>query len=159
MRRRNPLSTLATGLVIAACAPGDDAYVADTDAVRQELTARMAAYKEAIMSGDAERSLDFWASDARVLEPGVDMSREQFGEFVRDFFATGRVVSLDIEAYDQFVHGAAAYEVGEYDETMEVQGDQQTLRNYYFLRWERGDDGEWRIDRFVAGPREAPSGM
>ena len=65
----------------------------------------------------------------------------------------------DDQRFVMIVHGDVAYEVGEYDETLEVEGEQQTIQGYYFLRWEKGTDGVWRIDRLVAGPREAPSGM
>ncbi len=153
MHRTNWLSAIAVGLVVAGCT------ATDTAAVRQELTDRMAALKEALLPDDTEEVIGFWTPDGRALEPGLNLSGDQLREFYRDFFSTARVVSLDIEAYDQFVHGDVAYEVGEYDETVEVEGQQQTVRNYYFLRWEKGTDGVWRFDRLVAGPREAPSGM
>ncbi len=158
MPRRNLVSALAVGLLIGACAPAEEPAV-DTEAIRQELTDRMAAYKEAVLSSDVDGSIEFWTPDARILEPGMDLSGNEVGEFMREFFGTSRVLSFDIEAYDQFVHGDVAYEVGEYDETIEVEGEQQTIQNYYFIRWERGTDGAWRFDRVVAGPREAPSGM
>ena len=98
-------------------------------------------------------------TDAHLLEAGVDLSGDQVGDYFREFFETGRVLSFDIEAFDQFVHADVAYELGQYDETVEVEGEEATVQNYYFLRWEKGADGMWRIDRLVTGPREAPSGM
>ncbi len=159
MHRTSWLSAVVVGLVVAGCTATESDPTADTAAVRQELTDRMAAYKEALMSGDAEQALGFWTPDGRVLEPGQDLSGDELHEFLREFFNTGRVISVDIEAYDQFVHGDVAYDVGEYDEIVEVEGEQQTIQGYYFLRWEKGTDGVWRIDRVVTGPREAPSGM
>ncbi len=159
MHRTNWLSALAVGLAFAGCTATESDPATDTAAVRQELADRMAALKEVILAGDTEEMLGFWTPDGRALEPGLNLSGDQLREYQRDFFSTGRVVSFDVEAYDQFVHGDVAYEVGEYDETVEVEGQQQTVQNHYFLRWERGTDGVWRIDRLVAGPREAPSGM
>ena len=159
MYRTNWLSAIAVGLVVAGCTATESDPATDTAAVRQELTDRWAAYKEAIMSGEAEQALGFWTPDGRVLEPGLDLSGNELRDFYREFFSTGQVISFDIQAYDQFVHGDVAYEVGEYDETLEVEGEQQTIQGYFFLRWEKGTDGVWRIDRVVAGPREAPAGM
>ena len=127
--------------------------------VGEELTDQMAAFREAILSGEADRAIGSFTTDARLLEAGVDLSGDQVGDYFREFFETGRVLSFDIEAFDQFVHGDVAYELGQYDETVEVEGEEATVQNYYFLRWEKGADGTWRIDRLVTGPREAPSGM
>lgn len=103
--------------------------------------------------------IGFFTTDARLLEAGVNVAGDEVGDFLREFFETGRALSFDLEAYDRFVHGDVAYELGEYDETVEVEGEEETVQNYYFLRWEKGADGVWRFDRLVAGPREAPSGM
>ena len=155
MRRISPFAALALGLTVAACVPAET----DTAMVGQELTDQMAAFREAILSGEADRSIGFFTTDAHILEAGVNVAGDEVGDFFREIFETSRILSFDIEAYDQFVHGDVAYEVGEYDETVEVEGEEETVQNYYFLRWEKGTDGAWRIDRVVTGPREAPSGM
>ena len=159
MHRTHWLSAIAVGLVVAGCTTTKTDPATDSAAVRQELTDRMAAYGEAVMSGEAEQALGFWTPGGRVLEPGLDVSGDELPDFFRELFSTAQLTSFDIEAYDQFVHGDAAYELGEYDETVEIEGEQQTVHGYYFLRWEKGTDGVWRIDRAVAGPREAPSDM
>jgi len=159
MHRTNWLPALAVWLAFAGCVATESDPATDAAAVRQELTDRMAALKEALLAGDIEEVLGFWTPDGRALEPGLNLSGDQLREYQRDFFSTARVVSFDVEAYDQFVHGDVAYEVGEYDETVEVEGQQQTVQNHYFIRWEKGTDGVWRIDQLVVGPREAPSGM
>ena len=79
---------------------------------------------------------------------------------MREVLSGGRVLALDIRPDEMFVHGDAAYEIGEYDETVQMAGEEpMTLRNFYALRWERGADGVWRIDRFLGAPREAPAEM
>lgn len=72
------------------------------------------------------------------------MARERCGEvlheFRRDFFKTGKVISVDFETYEHFMHDDVTYEVGKYGETVEVAGEQQTVR-------------------VVTGHRESPSSM
>jgi len=159
MHRARSGAILSAGLLVVACATADVDQTADSPAARQELADQMAAYQRVLLSGDAEGVVAFWTSDIHVLEPSLDLSGDQAREFMRHFLATGRVVSLDVEAYERFVHGEVAYELGEYDETIEVDGEQVKVQNYYFMRWEKGADGVWRFDRFVAGPRDASSGM
>ena len=33
---------------------------------------------------------------------------------------------------------------------------QQKIAGNFFIRWEKGADGVWRMDRLVTGPRELP---
>lgn len=160
MHRATTVFALTAFLVIGACTPrgGDD--MADPGAVRQELDARMSAFIDALLAGNAEQALTFFTADARVLQPGMDLSGDPLRQFYTDFFGGGgRVASVELVPYDTFAHGDAAYQVGWYDEVVEVEGEQMTIQNHFFVRWERGDDGVWRMDRFVAGPREAPSEM
>ena len=160
MRRTHLLTTLALSALLAGCSGADRAPAIDEAAVHQELTERMAAARDVLLAGDAETFIAFWTSDARILEPGVDRSGEALHEYIRDFFATSRILSFDNQPYDRFLHGEVAYETGHYDEAVQIQEQEpMTIRNYYFLRWEKGTDGVWRFDRLVAGPREAPAEM
>ncbi len=146
------VSAFAFLLVGMACAPA-----VDEAAVRQELTDRMAAYGNLLVAGDLDAAMAYMTDDARLLEPGIDLSGAAIGEYLREFFSTGATVSFfETETYDYFIHGDVAYEIGEYDETVEAGGEQQVVENYYFIRWEKGADGEWRFDRIVTGPRAAP---
>ncbi len=151
------LSAFAFLLVGMACAPANETPAVDEAAVRQELTDRMNAYRNLMVAGDADAAMAYMTDDVRVLEAGVDLSGAAVGEFVRELFSTGASISMfETEPYDYFVHGDVAYEIGEYDETLVVGGEPQTVENYYFIRWEKGADGEWRFDRIVTGPRAAP---
>lgn len=68
------------------------------------------------------------------------------------------MTSVEFQTADLFVDGGAAYELGRYEETGRFGGEPpETFRGNYFRRWERGADGSWRIDRFVAGPVDAPA--
>ncbi len=156
--RKVRVSAFAFLLAGMACAPAGEAV--DEAAVRQELTDRMAAYGNLLVAGDLDAAMAYMTDDARLLEPGIDVSGAAVGEYVRDFFSTGASISMfEPRAYDYFVHGDVAYEIGEYDETLVVSGEPQTVENYYFIRWEKGADGQWRFDRIVIGPRAAPEEM
>ena len=160
MHTAQPFSVLALAAVLTTCAPTDRAPAGDDAAVQQQIADRLAGLRAALLAGSVDSFLTFWTDDVRVLEPGVDRSGEAFRQYIREFLATGKVVSLDIQPYDRFVHGDVAYETGQYDETAQIPGQSpMVFKNYYFSRWERGEDGLWRIDRFVAGPRDAPAGM
>lgn len=160
MHRATAVLALTAFLGVGACAPEGGNDMADPEAVRQELDARISAFIDVLLAGNAEQALTFFTADARLLEPGMDLSGDPLRQFYTDFFGGGgRVTSAELVPYDTFVHAAAAYQVGWYDEVVEVEGEQMTIQNYFFMRWERGNDGTWLIDRFVAGPREAPSAM
>jgi ketosteroid isomerase-like protein len=134
-----------------------DAEIAQIEAaVRQEVEARMAAFDQAVLAGDAEAAASFWTSDALLLEPGTRVAGGDFLSFVSEFFAVGGVTATDHNVLDFFVHGDVAYWIMEIDETFQVEGmDPFTVMNYAFLRWEK-EDGVWKIDRYLGGPRGAP---
>jgi len=124
--------------------------------VRQEVEAQMAAFDQAVLAGDAEAAASFWTADALLLEPGTRVGGGDFLSFVSEFFAIGRVTAVDHPVLDFFVHGDVAYWIMEIDETFEIEGmDPFTVMNYAFLRWEK-EDGVWKIDRYLGGPRDAP---
>ena len=78
-------------------------------------------------------------------------------DFVRDLFESGiQVVEWNVRPVETFVHGDVAYQMGEMDEALQMP-DAETSRaeGYFFARWQR-ENGVWKIDRLVAGPREAP---
>lgn len=163
MTYRLTLPLIAFSLLASACAPADPEAAAETRTgdqdVVEELDRRWASFEETLMLGDAEAFMDYWAADLRVLEPGMDTDRAGFEEAIRDFWDGGEVIELDLQPLERWVHGDAAYELGQYDETFRESpdGEPATIRNYYFIRWERGEDGAWRIARFLAAPREAPA--
>lgn len=161
--REHPMTQIRS-LAVAAAAVGVFACAGygtvDEAAVRQQLAERMTELKATLLAGDVEQFMTFWTEDVRVLEPGVNKEGQAWGAYLEEILGQARVLSLDIEPYETFVHGDAVYEIGQYDETIQLEGqDPVTVANYYSLRWERGTDGLWRIDRFIAGPRAAPEGM
>lgn len=127
--------------------------------LRAALVRRIAEYEQALLRGDPAEVKGFWTEDARVLLPGLDLQGAAVAAFVDDFYGGGgAVTSVEFRTADRFVYGDAAYELGQYEETARAgSGDREEVRGNYFLRWERGEDGSWRIDRFVAGPVDAPA--
>lgn len=124
------------------------------------LTGRLRDYAAALRRGDPDEVRDFWTPDARALLPGIDLDGPGLTQFTEEFFGGGgQVTSARFHRADLFVHGDAAYDLGRYEEAAEyADGSTETVTGNYFLRWQRCGDGLWRIDRFVAGPVEAPEG-
>jgi hypothetical protein len=76
--------------------------------------------------------------------------------FLQEFFDGAGSTALESEEVDLFLDGDAAYPLGPYDETIQFEGQEPfTVHNYHFIRWEK-EDGIWKIDRLLAGPRSAP---
>lgn len=128
--------------------------------VRARLGSRMAEYAEALRRGSAAEVKTFWSEDAHVFLPGLELDGAGVANFVDSFYAGGgEVIAVEFRRRDLFVHETAAYEIGRLEETARFGGaDPETVKENYFVRWERQEDGSWRIDRFVAGPVEGPGG-
>lgn len=155
------LPILGAVLLVACSAPETDSADADATAVRQELLRRIGDYERALLDGDPAAVKGFWTEDARVFLPGLSLEGSGLAAFVDEFYAGGgRVLSVDFQPGEVFVHGEAAYEVGRLEETARFGGHEpQTVRENYFLRWQRDADGSWRIDRFFAVPVDAHGGQ
>jgi hypothetical protein len=160
----NAVLRLVVALVAltAACRPAPEPQRISTDteaSVRGELDQRMATYVRVLLEGDTVRIRAFWTADARALGPGMDLSGSAIVSFVNEAFLAGTAItSLNVRPIDTFVHGDAAYELGQVEETLQVPGQNRTTtRANYFLRWERSSDDMWRIDRFLTGPVATPN--
>lgn len=154
---RIALAGLACGFLVSACA-APEAPV-DPAAVQAEVVAAMAGYREAVLAGNADSVVDYLTADVRVLEPGMNLSGSEAREFFHGLMTNAAVHSFEVRPYDHFVHGNVVYELGEYDEVVEMEGQTHTVEGFYFLRWERGEDGKWRFERVMTSPRAAPAGM
>lgn len=127
--------------------------------VRQTIEDRWAAYQDVLVAGDIGGIMDYWTADLRVLEPSMDFTKDDARSFFTAFFqGGGQAFGFQPVTFDLFVHGDVAYHVGQYDEDVQFGGQERAvIQNYFFARWEKGEDGVWRISRFVAAPREAPT--
>jgi len=126
------------------------------DEAKQAINDRWAAYHDVLVAGDLEGMMAYFTSDIRLLEPGWDFGLSDIRELFTGFFESGgKGFSFQPETFDLFVHGDVAYQVGQYDEDVQFGGQERTvLQRYNFARWEKGNDGVWRISRFVAAPRD-----
>jgi uncharacterized protein (TIGR02246 family) len=125
--------------------------------LRQAIDDAWAAYHQATQAGDTAGALALWTPNARVLEPGMDLSGRDLHAFMEDFWKNGgEVFEFDREALEVFDHGDVAYEIMRYDETFRFPGgDRQTVHNFAFVRWAKQSDGTWKVDRILAGPRDS----
>ena len=160
MRPLRP-TTLVLALLLGGCAADEAAPPAamDTAAAEADITAALASFRQALLAGDLDAIQEWLTDDIHLMEPGVMLSGPAVGELFGETLSTGKFNSFDTQRHGLSVHGGAAYEVGIYDEVFEVDGEEQVFAGIFFLRWELGDDGKWRIDQVVAGPRDAPEGM
>ena len=161
-------AALVTGtIVVAACAfESADDSLADRRpvmaAAQTEIAERIASYIEVLTNQrDAELARDYYTEDARLLGPGIDLDRSAIIDGIRSVLDAGSRVQVSRQSLELFVHGDAAYEIAQAEDTI-LSADgatTDTMRNNLFIRWERGTDGRWRFDRVLLGPRTASSGQ
>ena len=155
--RRTVLAAFAL-TVLAACQPATTELTEEQKAEAvQALADSWAGFKEAVENEDYDGWAAYWTQDAWVLEPGQDLRGDALFDAVREMFASGIDISIfDEEPFETFVHGDVAYQIGQFDEAFQLPGaEPEEVHNYNFIRWVK-EDGVWKIDRFLAGPRDAP---
>lgn len=146
-------------LSLAACAteppPAEHAPPQDDAAVTEAIDSALAQhFRAAMVPNGIDSVATFLTGDAIIIEPGRRETRSEWAARVREMFgAEGRLLSYALRRIDLFIHGDAAYDLGEYDETLLLPSGEVTVEGYYFIRWERGADGRWRMDRQMSGPR------
>ena len=151
-------TTLLLALLLGGCA-ADEVAEMDTAAAEADITAAMESFRQAALAGDLDAILESLTDDIHMMEPGVMLSGPGVRELFTEILSTSDFISFDTQRHGLFIHEGAAYEVGIYDEVLETDGEEEVVAGIFFLRWELGDDGQWRIDQVVAGPRDEPEGM
>jgi len=73
-------------------------------------------------------------------------------------FPTMTISNVDGRLWELFVHGDIAYGIYEWSETVQMEGESEaeTTISNCFTRWKK-EDGVWKFDRDVCGPRDAPA--
>ena len=129
------------------------------DEAKQAIADRWAAWENTASEMDYNSWSTFWTSDGWLLRAGINMRGSELHALAKEFFGSGpQGYSLDVESFEVFVHGDVAYQIGQYDEGSQMPGEERTEdKNYFFARWKK-EDGTWKLDRAVAGPRAAPEG-
>ena len=134
----------------------DSADPAQADAATA-IAERIDMYLEQLTAErDVEAAEDFYTHDARLLGPDTDLDRPGIVAAIRSVFDAGVEAKVRRRTLELFVHGDAAYEIAQADDTfVNPDGTSDTMRNNLFIRWERGSDGRWRFARVLLSPRES----
>jgi ketosteroid isomerase-like protein len=120
-----------------------------------EIEARIGTYVEELTSGrDPHRASGYYTADAKLIGPGMNMSRADLLAFMRGVFDAGVAIRVHRRTVELFVHGDVAYELATAEDTLaSPDGIQQVIRNNMFIRWEKGADGLWRFARVLLSPQ------
>lgn len=154
---------VAVLLLFGACEAPPEAVqpeqVQTDDEIRDEITNRWVSLRDAVFRKDFDAWVTHWTPDMRALGPGADWSGDGFFDVMGATFASSvQYTTLDVQSYEVFVHGNHAYQIAEYDVTFQMpEQEPEEVQDYIFVRWEKQSDGVWRISRFVAAPRNAPT--
>lgn len=71
----------------------------------------------------------------------------------QEFYENGGKLSYTWQMLECDVYNDVVYDIGAFDNPGEVNGNSFMLNGYYFMRWVKGQDGVWRVDKNVSGPR------
>jgi ketosteroid isomerase-like protein len=143
-------------IVLAGCfaAPPATSAIAEEASTREEINETFSAFKTAVITGDIPGVLTQVTDDFRLTEPGILATGiDEFETTLTSIFETYDITAFESIRRDLFIHGDVAYDFGDFDETFVVGGDTTMFMGYYAIRWERGAEGVWKMDRLVAGPR------
>jgi ketosteroid isomerase-like protein len=126
------------------------------EAGKAELAKRVSDYLEVLtVHRDADLAREYYTEDARLVGPGMDLDRPSLVEGMRGTFEAGIQVKVNRRTLEVFVHGDVAYEIAQAEDVF-LSPDGATAyisRNHMFIRWKRGEDGEWRFHRALLSPR------
>lgn len=155
------LAAVAVLSLVAACqAPPPEmteAEMAQSEAeVRQEILDRMEEHKRVGMSGDVEGLMSLMTSDVWLLLPGMNLRWNDLQAVAEEVYSTVTFTDIKSELLEVFVHGDVAYVINEYSATSQTEGQGPVTHiSNCFTRWQK-EDGVWKYDREVCGPRDAP---
>jgi ketosteroid isomerase-like protein len=122
----------------------------------QELSPLFQAYNAGMVGGDAEAVIALYTSDAVEMVPGDVRTLDDIVVHYTEAIEAGNFLAFDFSPLDAWVQGDAAFILNEVDISYEVEDmGVSTFPYYSFMRLVR-EDGAWKIQRNVAGPRDAP---
>jgi ketosteroid isomerase-like protein len=124
-------------------------HTAGNYVINQKITERFAEYMEALTSANLDNAQKFWSEDIHLYGQGLDVDRDELYEYYRQFFETGSITSANTKLHYRFIHGNTVYDIGQSENTVLVNGVQSVNKTNYVIRWQRGHDGIWRINRIM----------
>lgn len=151
-----PVAVFAAVLGLGACRiePVQRAARVDPrELAREEISAALDDYRDALLRGDAAAIAATFTDDGQLYMPdtpdivGSDAIRTALGEIFTSYTATDLL--LEREQID--IADDVAFEIGRYEESLRAAADSATLelRGRYAIRWRRGPDERWRIERML----------
>ncbi len=139
------VAVAAISLCLTSCGSPEP----DMTALKKTVDEYNAASKEAMMTGNSEKSLAFFEDDG--LEMGPNMPAVKGKEAIRveeqQMMKSGmKFKSVDFTVTDLQAGGKIAYEIGTYDMTISVPkaGDVKDKGKYIAL-WHQQADGVWKL--------------
>jgi ketosteroid isomerase-like protein len=114
----------------------------------------MDAYQAALLANNPRAIAAFYAPDGRLYEPDAPdvVGFSEVRSAMSDALDSGRVLTaVTLEAEDIHVDGPVAFEMGTFEERFRTGGgeDEMVRRGRYAIRWRRGAEAQWRIERFL----------
>jgi ketosteroid isomerase-like protein len=144
------LSCVAPWLLaaLAACQPKPGPAPADIEAESQAIRSEANAWFEAIARKDLEKTLSFYAADARYLSggrPAASTADERRRLWVEDFATPGFSSDESTTAIEVAGSGDLAYQVGTYVLGAEdAQGKPTRSTGKFVVIWKKQSDGKWK---------------
>ncbi len=152
---------LLSGTACEKPAPAVD-WIAALRQAEAQASSRLFSYPRAVLSGQLDSIMSFWAPDVRVFENEAralgDSALRAIG---KEFFAQFDVTRLAYAPTETVAHDSdsVVYQFGYYTEDVRRKGQTAVTNsgNNFAARWVRDGSGTWRFHRFIATPAPRPS--
>lgn len=143
MRHSAPLLVLA--LLLASCMPQQP----DMAALRKTIDEFDAASVDAMMSGNMETLMSYYADDAMSMPPnmGTLKGKAAIESWMNDMAQSGmKMTSVEFGTTELDASGTIAYLLGTYDMAMEMPGmGEMKDAGKYISIWKKQADGSWKV--------------
>jgi ketosteroid isomerase-like protein len=126
------------------------------------IKATMEAYQAALLANNPRAIAAFYAPDGRLYEPDSPdiVGFSEVRSAMSNALDSGRVLTgVTLEAEDIHVDGPVAFELGTFEERFRTGDEEEEMvrRGRYVIRWRRGAEAQWRIERFLRNHLPADS--
>jgi uncharacterized protein (TIGR02246 family) len=154
--RAEPASDASDTTAVTTAAPANDPA-----AVRQEIEAANARFKDAMAMGDTAAMLANYADDAVIMGPGEPMARgrEALAKAFQGMLSQFTIKDATVNTEDVMVGGDLAVETGTFQWTVVPktgQGNEVVTKGKYLTAWKQQADGSWKIVRDINNTDEPP---